>query len=583
MPFARSLFKSLFIISFSLSVLHISHALDVPLPQTAASAGNVVYGNFLGISFELSFLDKYFGTDEANTPQPFLNYLSNLEELLSAIPLRLRIGGNSMDSSIFNENQTQFSTFADPNANPNDQPVNYGPLVFKVMKAASNRLGGVEYLIGLSLRNPSDPMIPQLAAAAQSILGDVLDAYLLGNEPDLYAVHGQRPGLVNYTVDNYISDYNEAFKQLRQSSIGDIVALNKIAGPTICCAWDLATVLQQNWLETFKQQLKYISLQHYPYNNCGVGSPLPDLSYYINHNNVVELVQWNIHGVNLAIQVGKSVIMSEFSTISCGGYPTVSDTFGAALWSIDYAMRMATVGYSAAYLHTRERGVSYNPFNYPGDGVDGWTTQPTYYSYFPILQGLQSHNGSRVVDLGLSDSSAAGYGIYDKETSELYRMILVNFQDGNGPVDFVIPATGGSRAGGGKNATVKFLTATSIHEVSDISWSGQTWKGVLDGKPIASGRDADLTQADISASYTLKIPSPGLAVVRFEKPLPSGEPSGGGHANSSPTSSNSSGNTNPTGRTSKSSSGGNNGKSSVLLVGAPIIAALGTVFVGALF
>jgi len=34
---------------------------------------------------------------------------------------------------------------------------------------------------GLSLRNSSDPMITKLAAAAQSILGDKLDAYLLGN------------------------------------------------------------------------------------------------------------------------------------------------------------------------------------------------------------------------------------------------------------------------------------------------------------------------------------------------------------------------------------------------------------------
>ena len=115
-----------------------------------------------------------------------------------------------MDSSIFKENQTQFSIFTDPNANWNDQPVDYGPLVFKVMDAVSKRLGGVEYLIGesptlgiqlgwrlnirlrdararetcyigLSLRNPSDPMISQLAASAQSLLGDELDAYLLGN------------------------------------------------------------------------------------------------------------------------------------------------------------------------------------------------------------------------------------------------------------------------------------------------------------------------------------------------------------------------------------------------------------------
>lgn len=53
-----------------------------------------------------------------------------------------------MDSSIFKENQTEFSIFTDPNANGNDQPVDYGPLVFKVMQAVSKRLGGAEYLIG---------------------------------------------------------------------------------------------------------------------------------------------------------------------------------------------------------------------------------------------------------------------------------------------------------------------------------------------------------------------------------------------------------------------------------------------------
>jgi len=56
-----------------------------------------------------------------------------------------------MDSSIFRENQTEFSVVADPNANLNDQPVNYGPLVFKVLGAVGKRLGGVEYLLGMSL------------------------------------------------------------------------------------------------------------------------------------------------------------------------------------------------------------------------------------------------------------------------------------------------------------------------------------------------------------------------------------------------------------------------------------------------
>ena len=53
-----------------------------------------------------------------------------------------------MDSSTFDQNLTQFSVFTDPAASPNDQPVDFGPLVFKVMHALSQRLGGIEYLIG---------------------------------------------------------------------------------------------------------------------------------------------------------------------------------------------------------------------------------------------------------------------------------------------------------------------------------------------------------------------------------------------------------------------------------------------------
>lgn len=73
MAIARSLFKSLLIISSFLSVLQTSHALDVPIPQTAVTTGNVVFGNFLGVSFELSFLDKYCKSpaleETRNTPE----------------------------------------------------------------------------------------------------------------------------------------------------------------------------------------------------------------------------------------------------------------------------------------------------------------------------------------------------------------------------------------------------------------------------------------------------------------------------------------------------------------------------------
>jgi len=53
----------------------------------------------------------------------------------------------------------------------------------------------------------------------------------------LYFWNGKRPGLKNYTVEDYVGDYQIVFNQLKNTSSGDILAQNNIGGPTICCAW----------------------------------------------------------------------------------------------------------------------------------------------------------------------------------------------------------------------------------------------------------------------------------------------------------------------------------------------------------
>ena len=225
--------------------------------------------------------------------------------------------------------------------------------------------------------------------------------------------------------------------------------------------------------------------------------------------------------------------MTEFSTAACGGLAGVSDTFGATLWGIDYTLQLATVGYSAAYLHTRERNITYNLYDYPGDGVDSWTTLPMFYSFLPVLNALQSHNGSRVVDLNLensmnkNDSTNAAYGIYDATTSELYRMAFISFADGGGDIEYTIPQ--GALPKTGENVTVKYLTAPSITEKWDISWGGKTWRGAKDGNPLdaTTGQDASV---DCSNGCTINVRNPGLALVLVNKALPAGIPSGGGNS-----------------------------------------------------
>jgi hypothetical protein len=61
-----------------------------------------------------------------------------------------------------------------------------------------------------------------------------------------------------------------------------------------------------------------------------------------------------------AQSVGKPFIMSETNTASCGGFPGLSDSFGAALWGIDYALQLAYSNFSTVLFHVGGQSVYYN-------------------------------------------------------------------------------------------------------------------------------------------------------------------------------------------------------------------------------
>lgn len=52
--------------------------------------------------------------------------------------------------------------------------------------------------------------------------------------------------------------------------------------------------------------------------------------------------------------------MFETNSASCGGFPGVSNSFGAALWALDYGLQMAASNFSGALLHVGGQNVYYN-------------------------------------------------------------------------------------------------------------------------------------------------------------------------------------------------------------------------------
>lgn len=129
-----------------------------------------------------------------------------------------------------------------------------GPGLIDTISQLGDDIGGAEWNVGLGLihLNASQDTVA-LALYAHNVLGSALTSFLLGNEPDLYLGGGKRPGMANYTIQNYvrhnmnlasnvivgahsgaiqISDYSEILNQMH--AVPDL-AQAPMAGPTICC------------------------------------------------------------------------------------------------------------------------------------------------------------------------------------------------------------------------------------------------------------------------------------------------------------------------------------------------------------
>jgi len=207
-----------------------------------------------------------------------------------------------------------------------------------------------------------------------------------------------------------------------------------------------------------------------------------------------------------------------------------------SLWTIDYALQMASVGYSAAYLHTREQGISYNIFAPPEGSAalsDPWTTNTPFYSLLVTAEALRSQNGSIVVDLDINGSqkdpnaTISGYAVYDAVNSTVLQLVFFNYANVSSSAvssaSFSIPS--GTFSSISSSLAVKYLVGDTMAETKNIGWGGETFANVGNGKPVtanATWAPAN-SQVECSKGCTIEVPAPGMAVV-FANGTPVNQP-----------------------------------------------------------
>ncbi|KAG8991414.1 hypothetical protein FRB90_001352, partial [Tulasnella sp. 427] len=412
---------------------------DVPITlQTTTPAGASVYqkGSYLGFSIELSVADVILGYNSTVMNPTFLNYMANIKERCGH-GATVRVGGNSQDQSTMypdafpdkngHPKMIQKYRLTDENGNPTYTPnINFALDLFYTM-ANISALVDTDWYFGLAFDQPyNNSNAMAVAHAAEDILGKHLIALQLGNEPDLYAGHGHRDE--NYGIPEYFTEFASYLNDLQAQNLQNEKI---ILGPSVCCTWTTQEVLDAGYLTQFGNWIKQVGVMHYPANNCGISgviNPQDIFANYLTHKAANTFVQNYLSTAPSVMAAGLPFVVLETNTASCGGFPGLSDSFGAALWGIDSALALAAMNFTQMLLHIGGQSTSYNPFTPPPTNMTKdhmWTTGAIYYSTLVIAEAFGKSNVSQVVDLNLASEYQPGYAIY--ENGKPTRAVLINF------------------------------------------------------------------------------------------------------------------------------------------------------------
>ncbi|KAJ7731915.1 glycoside hydrolase family 79 protein [Mycena maculata] len=484
-----------------------------------------VPGTFFGFSVEMSVITQLC---ESYIQVPLLNLFSNIRERAGAV--HVRVGGNTQEYAYYVPTLPEERAISKESANstnPTQTPaVIYTMDLFYLLANISAHVN-VHWYLGVPFNDTSDFRL-QIVEYGEAILGDHLLGIQVGNEPDLYAAHDHRNS--SYSPQNYANEFGEMVDALAADS--NVPVKNNLIGPSVSGTWTPEMVWDTGFITDYLDNLFALSVEHYPTDNCfpeyGIGvyhDPQVEFSDFLNHTSGVALCEPYLNSTAIAQTVGKPFLMFETNSASCGGFPGISDSFGGALWALDYGLQMAYSNFSGAMLHVGGQDDYYNYYEWTV-GAGGFplasanvmtdkTPLPVYYSALIASEVFGSTNTSQILDLHGNDDNIYGpqYAIY--ENGALARVALFNFitdPSGANTYTATITVDGGTVP---SSVGVKYFLSPSVSTKDNITWAGQTLGTIheVDGR-FQGALNVTTISCDTGANTCLiPVPAPAFALV----------------------------------------------------------------------
>lgn len=267
----------------------------------------------------------------------------------------------------------------------------------------------------------------QLAEWAIEVLGDRLEALEFGNEIDHYS-WGADP--TKEYVELYFR-FNEKLKSLpwwKNTPINAAVFADPPGFPDQVYhpGMNVVNAIEHGLVDS---GISAYVVHLYPQSTCDAPRvqrlSLPTLS---NHAVVWANISQFTPDRYAATNEGVPLVLGETNSISCRGRSGISDTFGAALWGVDYCLTAAALGIPQVYwhLHAESDYSAFVPYDYE---VDGKSLQhgirANFYTHLflaHVVSGSDEHQVAALPDANSTDFS--GFGVFSSDPEKTLKKLV---------------------------------------------------------------------------------------------------------------------------------------------------------------
>ena len=296
--------------------------------------------NFAGLSYELAQLTDHTFFSAANRDLVAYFRLLSLNGIL-------RLGGNTSEFCWF---KASASTPAPKlHVPPGDLDANWMPhQLFEIHPEAIDALAGFlratgwRLIYGLNFGNSTPQRAADEAAYVAKKIGDQLEFFQIGNEPDLYrkASNGTRPP--HWDFPDYIKEWS-AFARAIVAS----VPAARFGAPDVAASSD--------WITRFSAEVpaplasRVVALTGHYYAEGPPDDPSVTIQRLLAGN---PRISTETNQIMASVHPTRRIYrMTEGNSCYRGGKPGMSDAFAASLWAGDYMLQLASLGCAGVNLH----------------------------------------------------------------------------------------------------------------------------------------------------------------------------------------------------------------------------------------